>query len=193
MWLEGRLTFSIEVQRLSKLSGKFIRSQQMYSICPSPMIQEETHNMCVRNVTIPVLIIYIFPMWLEGRLSCSIEVQLVTKLSGKFIRSQQIFCICPSPMIQEETYNMCVRNVTIPVLIQHFSNVTRKYVDLLNRSATCKQIIWKVHKKSTDLFKIIWHPWFKRRHIICVLGLLLSQCWYNIFFQCDWKVGYPAQ
>jgi hypothetical protein len=41
----------------------------------------------------------------------------VSKLSGKFIRSQQIFFICPLPMIQEETHNMWVRNVTIPVLI----------------------------------------------------------------------------
>jgi hypothetical protein len=105
------------VQLVSKLSGKFIRSQQIFSICPSPMIQEETHNMCVMNVTIPVLIKYIFPMCLEGRLTYSIEVQLVRKLSGKFIRSQKMYSIRPSPMIQEETHNMCVRNVTIPVLI----------------------------------------------------------------------------
>jgi hypothetical protein len=124
MWLEDRLTCSIEVQLLSKLSGKFIRSQQIFSIYPSPMIQEETHNMCVRNVTILMLIKYIFPMWLEGWLTCSIEVQLVNKLSGKFIRSQNIFSIYPSPMLQYETHNMCVRNVTIPALIQHFSNVS---------------------------------------------------------------------
>jgi hypothetical protein len=47
---------------------------------------------------------------------------------------------------------MCVRNVTIPVLIQHFSNVTARKVNLLNRSATCEQIIRKVHKKSKDIF-----------------------------------------
>jgi hypothetical protein len=46
---------------------------------------------------------------------------------------------------------MCARNVTIPVLIQHFSNVTGRWVDLLNRSATCNQIVWKVYKNSTDI------------------------------------------
>jgi hypothetical protein len=51
-------------------------------------------------------------------------VQLVIKLSGKFIRSQNIFSICPSTMIQEDIHKMCVRNVTILVLITHFSNVT---------------------------------------------------------------------
>jgi hypothetical protein len=82
MWLVGRVPCSIEVQLVSKLSGNFIRSQKIYSICPSPMIQEETHYMCVRNVTIPVLIQYIFSLWLEGRLPFSIEVQLVNP-SGK--------------------------------------------------------------------------------------------------------------
>jgi hypothetical protein len=49
---------------------------------------------------------------------------------------------------------MCARNVTIPVLIQHFSNVTGRKVDLLNIGATCEQIIWKVHKKSTVIFDL---------------------------------------
>jgi hypothetical protein len=39
----------------------------MYSIRPSTMIQEDTHNMCVRNVTIPVLITYFFQCDWEER------------------------------------------------------------------------------------------------------------------------------
>jgi hypothetical protein len=90
----------------------------------------------------------------EGRLPGSIEVQLVSKLSGKFIRSQHMFSFYTSPMIQEETHDVCFWKISIPVLIQHFSNGTGRQVDLLNRSATCEQIIRKVLKKSTDLF----HP-----------------------------------
>jgi hypothetical protein len=131
MWLEGRLSCSIEVQLVRKLSVKFIRSQHIFSIYPSPMIQER-YIVCVLGMSLSRCWFNIFPMWLEGRLPCSIEVQLVRKLSGKFIRSQQIFFIYPSPMIQE-------------------------------------------------------------RHIICALGMSLSRCWYNICFQCDWKVGWPSQ
>jgi hypothetical protein len=47
---------------------------------------------------------------------------------------------------------MCVRNVIIPVLIQHFSNVTGRKVDLLNRSAPFEQIIRKVHQKSIYIY-----------------------------------------
>jgi hypothetical protein len=69
--------------------------------------------MGVRNVSIPVLIQH-FSNETGGRLTCSIEVQLVSKSSGKFIRSQYIFYIYPSPMIQEESHNMGVRTVTAP-------------------------------------------------------------------------------
>jgi hypothetical protein len=105
------------------------------------MIQEETHNMCVWNLTIPVLIQYIFPMELEGRLTCSIEVQLVSKLSGKFMRSQEILSICPSSMIQEETHNMCLEWHYPGVDTIYISNGTGRYVALLNRSATREKII----------------------------------------------------
>jgi hypothetical protein len=137
----------------------------------------ETHNMCVRNVTIPVLMKYIFPMWLEGRLSCSLEVQLMSKLSGKFIRSQQIFYIFPSPMIQEETHNMCVRNVTIQALMKYI------FPMWLEGRFSCSIEVQLMSKLSGKLircqymYSIRLSPMIQEKHIICVLGMSLSRCW----------------
>jgi hypothetical protein len=79
--------------------------------------------MCVMNVTIPVLIQH-FPMRLEGRLSWSIEVQLVSKLSAKF-KSTDLLHLSVTHY-SSKTHNMCARNVTIPVLIKYIFQCDNK-------------------------------------------------------------------
>jgi hypothetical protein len=63
--------------------------------------------------------------------------QTIWKVHKKSIHVFHMFVTHDS----RETHNMCVRNVTIPVLIQHFSNVTIRYVVLFNRSATCDLLL----------------------------------------------------